>query len=423
MFVDNMIEKNILKKIILEQRELFKGPFVERDELIKLNEKSSSDLIVIITGIRRCGKSVLLTQFKKNQNESDYYINFDDDRLHTFDVDDFERLYETLIDLFGTQSTFYFDEIQNVVGWELFVRRLNDYNNKVYITGSNANLLSKELGTHLTGRYLTIELFPASFKEYLRFNELTVKENDYYIREKTVLVQKQFKNYVTDGGFFKYLQTNDTDFFKTLYDNILYRDIIVRYKLSHEKGIKDIFYYLTSNIAKEFSYTTLKNISDISSVTTIKDYISYLENSYLLFTINQYDVSLKKQLINPKKVYIIDTGFANSISFKFSEDYGRLLENIVFLELKRKGLKIYYHRQKKECDFIIKEGLDIIQAIQVTKSLSDINTKKREIDGLIEAMKTYGLKKGLILTDDEENEFIQDGFKIIVKPIWKWLLE
>lgn len=418
-----MIEKNILKKIILEQQELFKGPFVERDKLIKLNEKSSSDFIVIITGIRRCGKSVLLTQFKKNQNESDYYINFDDDRLHTFNLDDFERLYETLIDLFGTQSTFYFDEIQNVVGWELFVRRLNDYNNKIYITGSNANLLSKELGTHLTGRYLTIELFPASFKEYLRFNELTVKENDYYNREKTVLIQKQFKNYVTDGGFFKYLQTNDIDFFKILYDNILYRDIIVRYKLSHEKGIKDIFYYLTSNIAKEFSYTTLKNISNIASITTIKDYISYLENSYLLFTINQYDVSLKRQLINPKKVYIIDTGFANSISFKFSEDYGRLLENIVFLELKRNGLEIYYHRQKKECDFIIKEGLDIIQAIQVTKSLSDINTNKREIDGLIEAMKVHNLKEGLILTDDEENEFIQDGFKIIVKPIWKWLLE
>ena len=418
-----MIEKNILKKIILEQQELFKGPFVERDQLIKLNEKSSSDLIIIITGIRRCGKSVLLTQFKKYQNENDYYINFDDDRLHTFNLDDFERLYETLIDLFGVQSTFYFDEIQNIVGWELFVRRLNDYSNKIYITGSNANLLSKELGTHLTGRYLTIELYPASFKEFLRFNELTVTENDYYNREKTVLIQKQFKNYVTDGGFFKYLQTNDIDFFKILYDNILYRDIIVRYKLSHEKGIKDIFYYLTSNIAKEFSYTTLKKISDIASITTIKDYISYLENSYLLFTINQYDVSLKKQLINPKKVYIIDTGFANSISFKFSEDYGRLLENIVFLELKRNGLEIYYHRQKKECDFIIKEGLKIIQAIQVTKSLSDSNTSKREIDGLIEAMKVHDLKEGLILTDDEENEFIQDGFKIIVKPIWKWLLE
>lgn len=418
-----MIEKNILKKIILEQQELFKGHFVERDKLTKLNEKSKSDFIIIITGIRRCGKSVLLTQFKKDQNENDYYINFDDDRLHTFNLDDFERLYEIFIDTFGVQSTFYFDEIQNIVGWELFVRRLNDYNNKIYITGSNANLLSKELGTHLTGRYLTIELFPASFREFLRFNELTITENDYYNREKTVLIQKRFKDYVTDGGFLKYLQTKDKDFFKILYDNILYRDIIVRYKLSHEKGIKNIFYYLTSNIAKEFSYTTLKNISDIASITTIKDYISYLENSYLLFTINRYDISLKKQLINPKKVYIIDTGFANSISFKFSEDCGRLLENIVFLELKRNGLEIYYHRQKKECDFIIKEGLDIIQAIQVTKSLSDINTNKREIDGLIEAMKVHDLKEGLILTDDEDNEFSQDGFKIVVKPIWKWLLE
>lgn len=175
--------------------------------------------------------------------------------MHTFNLDDFEKLYEIFIDLFGVQSTFYFDEIQNVVGWERFVRRLNDHNNKIYITGSNANLLSKELGTHLTGRYLMLELFPASFNEFLKFKNITVLETDYYNREKNVLIEKQFKEYIVNGGFFKYLQTQDKDFFKTLYDNILYRYVIVRYKLSHERGIKDIFYYLTSNIAKEFSYT------------------------------------------------------------------------------------------------------------------------------------------------------------------------
>ena len=225
--------------------------------------------------------------------------------------------------MFDKQSTFYFDEIQNIKVWEKFVRRLNDYSNKVYLTGSNANLLSKDLGTHLTGRYGKLELFPASFMEYLNFKKIKLEKNDFYLREKQILIQKEFQNYLKDGGFLKYLETKDKDFFKTSFDNILYRDVIVKYKISHEKGLKDILHYLTSNISKEYSYTTLKSISNISSITTIKDYIFYLENYYLLFSITQYDKSLKKQLINPKKAYIIDTGLANFISFKFSEDKGR----------------------------------------------------------------------------------------------------
>lgn len=416
-----MIDRNILKRVIIEQNE-FKGKFIKREKYNTLLDKAQSKFAIIISGIRRCGKSVLLNHFRLNQKEKNYFLNFDDERLHNFSIEDFEKLYETFIELYSEENTFYFDEIQNIVGWEKFVRRIIDAGNKVYITGSNASMLSKELGTRLTGRYIPIELYPASFKEFLDFNNIKINKADVHKREKIVIIKKHFKTYVQKGGFLEYLKSNDKDFFKILYDNILYRDIVARYKISHERGIKDIFYYLISNISKQFSYTSLKTISNISGVSTIKEYISYLENSYLLFTINNFDFSLKKQLVNPKKVYAIDTGLANSISFKFSENYGRILENIVFLELKRRSKEIYYHQNKYECDFIIRQGADIIEAIQVSQSLIESETKSRKIQGLIESLQKFKLKEGLILTESEEDELVQDGFKVIVKPIWKWLI-
>lgn len=418
-----MISKDLLKKVILEQQELFKEDFINRESLNVLNEKSISDFILIISGIRRCGKSTLLHMFKEGQKDKNYYLNFDDERLNDFEISDFEKLYEVFIELYGKENSFYFDEIQNILGWEKFVRRLNDYKSKVYITGSNANLLSKELGTHLTGRYIQLELYPISFREFLEFKLVKINKNDLSKREKVVMLQKLFNEYLEKGGFLKYLKTNEKEFFKNLYDSIIYRDIITRYKLTNEKPIKDMFYYLVSNISKEFSYTTLKSISNISSITTIKDYLSYMENSYLLFSVSIYDNSLKKQYLNPKKIYVIDTGFANSISFKFSEDRGRVLENLVFIELKRRGKEIYYHKAKKECDFLIREELEIKFAIQVCKSLDDIDTKNREVQGLLEAMITHNLKTGLILTEDEESIEMHLDKKIVIMPIWKWLLE
>ncbi len=418
-----MIEKELLKKIIMDQRELLNDEYVIRDKLKIIEKKFKTDDIIIITGIRRCGKSVLLSQIRDSQKEKDYYINFDDERLNKFELEDFEILLECFEELFGAQKIFYFDEIQNIVEWEKFVRRLNDYKNKIYITGSNANLLSKELGTHLTGRYVPVELFPASFKEYLLFRNFKLEKNDIYKSEKISKIKKLFSEYVREGGFFKYLKNKDRDFFKILFDNIFYRDIVARYKISHEKSLKDIYYFLISNISKEFSYSTLKSISNISSITTIKDYIEYMENSYLVFEIYIYDDSLKRQLINPKKIYSIDSALSSSISFRFSEDYGRILENLVFLELKRRNYEVFYHRKNKECDFLIRQGIEIETAIQVTVSLRDEITRKREFDGLIDAMNSYQLNQGLILTNDEEGEEIINGKKIIIKPVWKWLIQ
>lgn len=418
-----MISKELLKKIIIEQQELSPKKYILREKLKKLNEKSISDSIVIVTGIRRSGKSYLLNIFRNKQTNKNYYINFDDDRLISFSVEDFEILYEVFLELFDKESIFYFDEIQNVKGWERFIRRLHDYSNKIYITGSNSNLLSKELGTHLTGRYVSIELFPASFKEYLIFHGFEYSKENLLKREYNAKIKKLFSQYLKEGGFLKYLQDKDREFFKTLMDSIIYRDIVSRYNLPSDKPIKEVVNFLFSNISKEFSYTTIKNITQVSNVTTIKDYISYLENSYLLFTLTLYDTSLKKQLINPKKAYAIDHGLANTMSFKFSEDADRILENIIFIELKRQGKEIYYHRKKKECDFVIKEGLEITTAIQVTQYMENIETREREISGLLDALNSYNLKEGLILTQYEEGEEVIDNKKIIIKPIWKWLLE
>lgn len=270
---------------------------------------------------------------------------------------------------------------------------------------------------------MEFELYPFSFKEFLKFEDFTIERNDFYDTKKVIKIKKLFNEYLKNGGIPEFLKNNNVTYLKTLYDNILYRDVMNRYNLSNEKTLKELIYFLISNIGSKISYTSLKSILNVASATTIKEYINYFENSFMIFQINKFDYSLKKQIVNQKKIYIIDNGFASNISFKFSENRGRLLENLVFLELKRNRKEIYYHYENNECDFIIFDKGEITQAIQVTDNLNDEKTRKREIAGLIDAMKTYNLKEGLILTDDELGEFIQDGFKITVKPIWRWLLE
>ena len=418
------MEKEKIKKIILDQKhKISKEVFIEREKLALLSNLMKDPFIIIISGIRRCGKSTLLNYLRKIEPQSDYYLNFDDNRLNDFSIDDFEKLYEAFIELFGVQKSFFFDEIQEIQGFEKFLRRLHNEGKKVVITGSNATMLSKELGTHLTGRHIQIELYPFSFKEFLALKKIKIERDDFYITHRSIKIKKLFYKYIQKGGFPEYLKTSNSYFLSSIYQNILYRDIVSRYNLSKVKTFKDAAFYLISNIACEMSFHSIKNFLGLKSPVTVKEYLSYLENSYLLFSINKFDYSLKKQIVNPKKIYTIDTGLANSISFKFSENYGNQLENIVFIELKRREFNIYYHKQKKECDFVIKEKDKITKAIQVSKSLENEDTRKREIDGLIEAMKIYNLKIGYILTDDEDEEIKIEDLNIIVKPVWKWLLE
>src|SRR3989344_549626 len=415
------MNRELLKEIILDQNKLLVEPnLISRDKERILEKYLQNKFIIIISGIRRCGKSTLIKKIKSLH--PGYYLNFDDERLLSFKVENFQLLYETFLELYGERKIFYFDEIQNIIGWERFVRRLSEQGKKVFVTGSNATLLSRELGTHLTGRYLEVRLYPFSFNEFLKFKKFKLEKNSVYHTSSKVALKQHFEEYLLEGGFPEYLKEKNKDYLKLLYENILYRDILVRYNLSSEKNLKDLVYLAVTNLSGRISFNSLTKLLNISSPTTIKEYFDYLENSYLTFLVSPFEYSLKKQIRLPKKIYLIDNALAAYLGFRFSKDHGRLLENLVFLELKRRGKDIYYFSDSNECDFVLKEGTNLVEAIQVCYELNPGN-QEREKAGLLEAMKKLKIKKGLILTLEQEEELNLSGKKISIKPVWKWLLE
>lgn len=418
------MNKEKLKILLKEQNDHIKEVegLVKRELLDEIKGRDS-DLITIVAGLRRVGKSTLMNEIRKDHLNESYFVNFDDERLFDFTIEDFQTMQELLIELYGERNVYFFDEIQNIRGWERFVRRLHDNGKKVYVTGSNASMLSREMGTHLTGRHLSYSLYPYSFREFLRFKkyELPIPEVLTTVEKSTL--KRHFNEYIEAGGIPEFVKNRDELYVKTLYENIIYRDIIARYNLKDEKALKTTVYFAASNIAKEISYNNVRKLTGLSSATTIKEYFEYLENSYLAYLLPRFSTSLKTQVYSNKKVYFIDTAIAKILGFRTSEDYGRILENMVFMELKRRNLEIYYHRENKECDFVIRNGYNIAEAIQVTQSLENPDTRKREMEGLFDALEAYNLNEGLILTDDTEDKIEIDGKQITVKPIWKWMLE
>lgn len=411
--------KELLKAVIYDQQSLtWDDRFIKRMIPAGLLE---SEEICVISGVRRCGKSTLLHEIRATRDEHDYYLNFDDERLINFKVADFQLLYETFIELFGQQKTFYFDEIQNIKGWERFVRRLYDHGNKVFITGSNATMLSRELGTHLTGRYSKIELYPFSFREFLQFNNRTITVKDFSGTTGKSELQRFFTEYLTNGGFPAYLKTKSDAYLKSLYESILYRDVMVRNHLTSERELLELVNYLASNISRLASYNALAKIVGVKNATTIKNYLSFLQNTYLLFLVSKYDFALKKQLQNSKKIYFIDNALVNRLGFSFSGEKGRMLENLVFIELKRRDQEVFYHNDRHECDFVIKNGIHITEAIQVCFTFDLPDTREREIRGLMDAMQRYGLKEGMIITNSMDEILTIEGYKIEIVPAWKWL--
>ena len=415
------MNKTELKGIIVDQNNRKESDeLIQRELFTKIESSIQDKLITIISGIRRCGKSTLLNQIRKKH--PGYYVNFDDDRLIKFKVEDFQLLYETLIELYGEKQIFYFDEIQNILSWERFVRRLHDERKKIFVTGSNASMLSKELGTHLTGRHQNVHIFPFSFKEFLTLKNVEIADSSTLTTVKKAEIKRYFEEYMVNGGFPEYVRELNQDYLKTLYENILYRDIIVRYKLTNEKSVKELVYLAVNSISKEISFNSIKNSLGLGSATTIKEYFDYLENSFLIFLIPKFDYSLRKQIYYNKKVYCIDNGLAKYLGFRITPDSGKLLENLVFLALKRKNKEIYYFSDKHECDFVLRKFADIDEVIQVCFEINEDN-REREIAGLTEAMQKFKLKEGLILTYDQEEEIKHEGKKISVKPVWKWLLD
>lgn len=407
-----------------------------------------TDEITVLKGIRRCGKSTLLINhikelLKQGVNiKNILFINFEDPRLGT-DLD--TNIFEQILDVYkeyvnnSTQIYIFLDEIQNVSGWEKWVRIVYELKKvkKIYITGSSSKLLSREFGTALSGRYLDLNIYPVSFLEFLEFNGENNITKQKLITEK-IKYKKYFNQYLEIGGFPKVILTKEEFLGKkeilNYFETIILKDIVARYNLKNYDNVRKVAIYLISNISKLTNLNRVKTSLNIS-YELIDKYFEYLRETYLIYEVNKYDDSLKKQYSSSKKVYVSDISFAKEIGFSFSENIGGVYENLVFLELikrfeetsgtrtKQSGVSsIYYHNGNHECDFIIKEGLKITKAIQVTKSLVNPDTRKRELNGLKDAMEKYNLKEGLILTEDESEEFEFEGYKVIVKPIWKWLL-
>ena len=417
-----LMEKTKLYELLNEQQELFnkEEELIERE--ISLEPYLRGNEIVIITGIRRCGKSTLLKIISKKINKKKIYINFDDVKFTDFKIENFQDIEDFAKELhsIGPEVVFFFDEIQNIPSWERWVNNLFAKKIKVFVTGSNSSLLSSEISTFLTGRNKVLRLYPFSFKEFLRFKN--IQKNPKTSNERIILMGA-FEEYFEKGGFPLVIKNNDLELSKQYFEDILNKDIIRRYNIKKIKEIKGLILYLFSNVGKVYSYSTLKIISGIKSLSMIKNYIEYMKGVFLASTINRFDYSLKKQKVSSSKFYVLDNSFLKTVAFNFMENRGQRLENLVFIGLLKEGFEVYYHLDKKECDFVVREGIKITQAIQVCLNLESPITKKREIEGLLEAMQKYNLKDGIILTYDKEGEENINGKKIIIKPVWKWLLE
>lgn len=416
-----MVTKELLRQVIYEQRELTGSLGVERNVCQNI---SKTPEILVVSGVRRCGKSVMMMQIKASQDEQDYYFNFDDDRLLHFTVEDFQTLYEVFVEDFGVQHTFYLDEIQLITGWERFVDRLYNHGNKVFVTGSNAYMLSKELGTLLTGRHIKQELYPMSLDEYAKLKGMSWQKTDFFTTAGKAKMLNMQSGYLKEGGFPQYLNTGDPRYLRELYNDIIYRDIVVRHKLPSDRQIKEVAYYLASNFTHKFTYQSVAKAANIKSTETVSDYIGYLEESYLVGILTKYDNKVGEQIKSPKKVYFIDNGLVSQIGFSFSENQGKKLENAVYIELRRRDTELFYYNDNVECDFIVRDMAKITAAYQVTISLKDLETRERELNDLISAMDAFGLKEGFIITLDEIDEIEVDDDRLIhVLPYFRWCLE
>jgi len=355
------MDKNKLKELLIEYKQRF---LTARTDLIRREIQDDIEPfikfkeVVIITGPRRGGKSSLmklicdgLIEKYKVPSSNIMYLNFEDERFIEFNAaSDFAQIFELFLQINRPTGRLYFflDEIQNVTGWERWVNRLYENENiKIFITGSNANLLSSEISTALTGRNRTITNFPFSFGEFLTFRNYRLQENDFYQTKKRAIIKSFFQEYLKLGGYPEIIKINDPTLLEQYFKDIIYRDILPRYSIKKIKEIRELCLFLASNLGSIHSYNRLQSLIGVKSINTVKTYLEILEEAYLFYRINLFDYSIKRQIYNPSKIYIIDIALGNSISFKFSENIGHIYENLVFLELKRRNKEIYYWKSKK----------------------------------------------------------------------------
>lgn len=406
--------------------------------LLKLKEFLPTNQVLVIMGARRSGKSFIMRQLAQdlmnkgvNRNRI-LIVNFEDPRFVELDTQVLQEIYEAYLEFLSPEEKPYIflDEVQEVKNWEKWVRMVQELQKaKLIISGSNARLLSRELATLLTGRHLDLVVFPLSFREFLDFNSLSLKD-ELDLIDRRVKIKRLSREYIEFGSFPEVVLSNrKKEILLSYFEDILNRDLIIRFRVrKSEKLISLAKFYMTS-ISSLTTFSSAGKFLGISK-DTVEKFSIYFENAYLLFFVKRFFFKIREQEKSPRKVYAIDTGLANTIGFRFTENLGRLAENIIFLALKRRQAKnpdmeIYYWKDEhhREVDFVIKEGLKVRELVQACWQLKELKTRNREVRSLLKAMKEFNLKEGLIVTEDYEGKEEIDGKTIKFMPLWKWLLK
>jgi len=397
---------------------------------IKLFRRSGE--IIVLTGIRRSGKSTLLKlEMKDLANDREkkelVYINFEDPRfsgnLTTNTLDMIFEAYRENINPHG-EVYLFLDEVQYVDGWEKWVRTAHELKKaKIYVTGSSSKLLSGEIATSISGRYLQLDVYPLTFCEFLVFNSIECRNiSDYSVNR--VAINRLFTNYLKYGGFPRIASVEEDlkkEELMSYFNTILLKDILARFRLRNFDMLKKLVEYLLTNDTKQNSIHRVSRALKYS-YETVDDYINYSKQVYMFFELRNFNYSLKKQLVSDIKYYTIDTGFVNAVSFSFSENIGRLYENVVFNELIRRGKNIFFLNENNiECDFIVKEGTNIIAAYQVCYNLNEQNEAKRDHRSCY-GMQKFDLEVGFIITESTSQTVTEESVSIRIIPITEFLL-
>jgi len=423
------MDKDTIKKVILKYNSLVPSKISPRQLVI---EKNPLDKAITIIGPRRAGKSYYLYLLFK-ETKKPVFINFEDNLLQGIKADELELIKDSAKELFESKDlTYFFDEIQVVDGWENFVVTLVNEHTKVYLSGSNSKLLSKEISTALRGKSIPYLILPFSFKEVLEYKNVSLEPN-YWLTDKAFEIKKLFDEYLEMGGFPEIVTTPEISLksriIQSYYDSVIYKDLVERLKIKNTELVRTIINYTLNNYANLFSISALENhLKSTKTPYSLEDVyqiLDSLKDIFLTSYVKKYSRSFKKTRLSKAKLYVADNGYIKFLS-KEPDASGRKLENLVFIELFRRAGKtennnISYYADKNECDFVF-ENNKSKQLIQVCYLLNEEN-KQREIDGLIEAMKFFGEKEGLILTNDQEDQMKIQNRKITIKPVWKWLLE
>jgi predicted AAA+ superfamily ATPase len=424
----------IIKKIIAEWLgdKVF-PPLVKRDAPDLVLERASE--IIAVAGPRRAGKTCYMYQLIQDllaqgnwSREDILFVDFEDYRLTDFTASDTDALLTAFQQVAGKAPTFlFFDEIQQLPGWSRVLRTLHNQNRyRIVVTGSNADLLEREMVTELRGRCRNILMMPFSFPEFLRFHGIPDDERT-LLTPARGRVLKAFEQYLKEGGFPEVVKKETVlekrELLQTYYRTIFYRDILERYNIKAKTLLEAVMRYSLNTFSDLFSISMfekeLKRQQLPGSKQTISNYLGYLQEVFFLTAHDKFSYSPRQRIMNPKKIYLLDTGFS-LLSTDFSENRGKLLENTVAVEMFRRRAECFYYKGRRECDFIVKEGTNPNMAIQVCWELTPKN-EPREFRGLREAMNSFAIKEGFILTNDEERELTFEGAKIRIMPVWKWL--